>query len=57
MHSKIRTTIIGAIAACGLAAATVPAVSQAAIPVPPPHGGHGGHGNPLPEPNCGPFVC
>jgi hypothetical protein len=38
MHPKIRTTIISVIAACGLAAAMLPAVSQAAIP--PGHGGH-----------------
>jgi hypothetical protein len=50
MPSKVRTTIIGVIAAFSLAAAMIPAASQAAVP-----GGHGGHGHG--EPVCGPIPC
>jgi hypothetical protein len=58
MHTKVRTTLIGVIAAVGLAAATIPAASQAAVPI--KHGvpiGHGGHGGGPVEPTCGPIPC
>jgi hypothetical protein len=50
MPTKVRSTIIGVIAAFSLAAAVIPAVSQAAVP-----SGHGGHGHG--EPVCGPLPC
>ncbi len=58
MHTKVRTTLIGVIAAVGLAAATIPAAAQAAVPI--KHGvpiGHGGHGGGPVEPICGPLPC